>query len=912
MEFTERQLEAISHADGNLQLVACAGSGKTEVVARRVARLLQGGAAPADIIAFTFTEKAAGELQERIHRRCTELLGEVTGLAEMFVGTIHAFCLDLLKTEIPEFMKYEVLNEVRQVLFVDRNSRASGLTLSTTLDDKRLKRFVDTRNYIGALSILREANVNPQVFDACTVAGHLATYEELLRRHRYFDYSSILIEAVGVLLTDESLRTRLAERVRHVIVDEYQDVNPVQETIVRALHDLGASVCVVGDDDQTIYQWRGSDVTNILSFADRYPSTEVRLQENFRSSEGVVDTARRFIRRNNERLDKEMIPTGAHPYESGDIVALSFDSLEDEAAYVARTCSSLLGVAIRDGDGERGMAWSDMAVLMRSVRKTGRAFTEAFDAARVPYIVVGMNTLFDTAEVQAARALFYYLAARDDVSEVDVFEAWVGARAGIDPIALRAALGEVSATRAAIHTSDEQRFSFYNLQRVFLDFLEAAGVREDLVPDGRGEVLFYNLGKFSQLISDFEAIHWKSRPSEKYKTFEGFLEYHAENSYAEGAQDVAYANPNAVRIMTIHQSKGMQWPAVFVPNLLKNLFPSKGHGGRTVWHLLPAEHVRGAGRYRGTVEDERRLFYVAMTRAEKFLHLSWGPIGSNRLFQKASDFWRAVLESRFVQRRYEADYSGRRRLPPRPKAGVSNVALTFSDIKYFFECPYQFKLRILYGFNAPIHEALGYGKSLHDALAEVHARAIRGDIALPEEAEQLVQTHLHTPYAYPTLRETLQASARRVITDYLVDNSDTFAQLEFSEKAIRINLADGVSVVGRVDLVRRLDTDEVSIIDLKSNDRAQAENLTETQLHIYALGYRELTGRDADYVTIYNLDERRQDSRTVQDSILASVEADVLRTAEALRTGEMAPDPTPKKCAGCDYRRMCSAGACAD
>ena len=304
MKFTDAQQRAIEHVEGNLQLIAGAGSGKTEVVARRVVTLLTpvedggGGCTPANIVAFTFTDKAAAELKERIHERCHEAFGEVIGLADMYIGTIHGFCLDLLKSEVPEYMKYEVLNEVQQALFVDRYSRLSGLTQSTTLDGTQLKRFIDTRNYIAALSILREdVVIDASKLAGCSVAENLGLYEKLLHDKGYLDYSGILKEAVAALEHNAGLRERLKARIRHVIVDEYQDVNPVQEAVVATLHALGASVCVVGDDDQTLYQWRGSDVDNILSFKARYPGvTQVQLEENFRSSEGVVAVASQFIK----------------------------------------------------------------------------------------------------------------------------------------------------------------------------------------------------------------------------------------------------------------------------------------------------------------------------------------------------------------------------------------------------------------------------------------------------------------------------------------------------------------------------------------------------------------------------------------------------------------------------------------
>ena len=913
MDFTESQLQAIQHVKGHIQLIACAGSGKTEVVARRVVTLLTPGkkhsVLPRNIVAFTFTEKAAAELKERIHDRCREVLGDVTGLAEMYVGTIHGYCLELLKSEVPKYLKFEVLNEVQQILFIDRHSSKSGLTTSTDLAGKLLRRYIDTGNYGNALSILREAAIDEKALKQGSVKVGMQAYRALLESRSYLDYSAILDDAVNVLRSDEDVRLRLSERVKHVIVDEYQDVNPIQEAVVQALHDLGADLCVVGDDDQVLYQWRGSDVQNILTFEDRYvPVKQVRLEENFRSSEGIVRTASAFIEQNADRLPKQMKPAGAQDYEAGDVVAYSFDTPDDEARYIAETCKSLHGVAIREQDGKmRGIAWSDMAILLRSVAKNGAPITRALDVAGIPYLVIGMNELFGTAEARAARDLFYFMAGRLD--ENATLAAWEAAQTGATRADLKRAIATASKSREEMGTGEE-RYSVYSPQRVFLDFLENAAIREEKVPgsSGRGEIVFYNLGKFSQVISDFEAIHFLSAPKDKYETFANFLQYRAEGSYPEGWQANHYANPNAVRIMTVHQAKGMQWPVVFVPALLRNRFPSKKQGGRNVWHLIPKAAVYGQARYEGSLEDERRLFYVAMTRAQKFLHMTWAPVLGNQLYQARSIFWDDVLASKYVKRRVQ-DYSTRKRLASAPKAGIANVTLTFSDIKYFFECPYQFKLRILYGFNAPIDEALGYGKSLHDALADVHARVIRGEQVDASDVPALVNTHLHAPYAYKALREQLEKAATEVLTDYIGDNKKDFQNIEFSEKLIEVNMGDGVSVVGRIDLVRRKDTDETSIVDLKSTKRAQPEDVTEIQLHIYALGYQELTGRSADYVEIYNLDERKRKPRSVDEYFLEDVKIKVKGAAEALRNGLFNPVPAPKKCAGCDYRRMCSAAA---
>jgi DNA helicase-2/ATP-dependent DNA helicase PcrA len=171
-----------------------------------------------------------------------------------------------------------------------------------------------------------------------------------------------------------------------------------------------------------------------------------------------------------------------------------------------------------------------------------------------------------------------------------------------------------------------------------------------------------------------------------------------------------------------------------------------------------------------------------------------------------------------------------------------------------------------------------------------------------------VETHLHAPYAYPALRQQLEASAERVLHDYLNDNAELFDKIELSEKQIEINFGDGVSVVGRIDLVRRIDTNEITIVDLKSSDRAQAEDVTETQLHVYALGYQDLTGQRPDYVEIYELDQRKRKPRSVDDEFIADVKTKVRAAAQALRSNALPAVPEPKKCTTCDYCGMCTAG----
>ena len=315
---TDRQLEAIGEIDRNLQIIACAGSGKTDVVSLRVAEILsrksKEGVTPRNIVAFTYNDRSAAELKARITRYVTEKLGDTVGLAEMYVGTIHGYCLELLQTYAYKFLKYGVLTEVQARLLVDRYSNQSGLR------DLGLKRFAESGLFLNVLEMLREADINWPLLTDYPVGSALVKYNDLLDSLAYFDFTKMQSEAVKHLANDEDLREKVAERVRYVVVDEYQDVNPLQEKLIQTLHELGANVCVVGDDDQSIYQWRGTDVTNIITFQNRYPDVlPVTMEENFRSSSGVVDCARTVIEQNDpDRLPKQMFSAGNQSFERGE------------------------------------------------------------------------------------------------------------------------------------------------------------------------------------------------------------------------------------------------------------------------------------------------------------------------------------------------------------------------------------------------------------------------------------------------------------------------------------------------------------------------------------------------------------------------------------------------------------------
>lgn len=910
MDYTPSQQEAINHLDGNLQIIACAGSGKTQVISQRIVNILrekgQEGITPANIVAFTFTEKAAGELKNRIHKLAVEQLGSEFGLAEMYVGTIHGFCLDLLQTYLYQFLKYSVLSEVQQRLLIDRHSIESGLTDLVTTTGQRLERWKDSKLYQKVLSIVREAQIDEAALGGHPVRAALEKYHALLDKKGYLDYSRILYEAVMALVENQELRDKLAGRVKYLIVDEYQDVNPLQECLIRLLHGLGAQLCVVGDDDQTIYQWNGSDIGNILSFSERYPDVcKISLAENFRSSRGVVDTAKNVVERNADRLAKSMVSKEKQPFKHGDLLCLRFADPEKEAAWIVRKIADMRGVPFEEKGVIRGLAWSDFAILLRSVKGSGAPFLQALRAANIPYVVKGMTGLFDTAEVQAAAGIFRYQAGEIDRNALS--NLWLTADLGLSEEMIAAAVAMLDQRKAA--WADEWQKSAYSLQKTYLAFLDAIALREEAVPENgaghrsHGEIVYYNLGKFSQLISDYELINFNSDAPSLYQGFAGFLHYHAKDYYPEGWEGAGFAVPDAVQIMTIHQAKGMEFPVVFIPGLLKNRFPSKKQGGRKWSHVVPPAAVIGANRYDGCEEDERRLFYVALTRSKKYLYCTWAPVAAKGLYANPSQFVSEVTSSTDVLTK-EPALGPVEKLPPVAHGEETEVALTFSELKYFYECPYQFKLRFLYGFNPGFHEKIGFGKSLHDVLAEVHRKALDGEYLTPAHVPQLLDVHFHLPYAWQSLRDDMRQQADRALRRYLAENAAILDKVKYAEQSIELKLAEGIVVHGRIDLIRRTDTNQVIIIDFKSTSRSQEEDVTSHQLHVYALGYQQLTGSKADLVEIYNLDEGAGATvrELVDEAMLSQTEADIVAAGRDIREGRLC---RVEQCGGCDFTGIC-------
>ncbi|HQQ96766.1 MAG TPA: ATP-dependent DNA helicase [Cyclobacteriaceae bacterium] len=924
--YTKEQEKAINCLDDNLQIIACAGSGKTEVISRRIINLLkEKKATPDNIIAFTYTEKAAGELKNRIYEMVKNELDGLKGMAEMYIGTIHGWCFKMLQKHHYDYQKYEVLDEIRLKLFVDRNFRTIGMKDIYWIDNPKMpmKMFIDTDKYIQLMNIVREAKTKGKAVLPKHIIEARTKYERTLMDNGYLDFSMIMTKAREHLLEKGEFYKRVTKNIKYLTVDEYQDINPIQEDIIKIIFEAGANICVVGDDDQNIYHWRGSNISYILNFAKSYGASKkvktATLIENFRSSRGIVDVAQKAILKNKVRLDKEMISQNNQEYERDNILFNDFLTEEQENLHIAKTIRNLRGKAFIDkkGDDARGLDYSDFCILLRKWSKAEKII-EIFDREGIPYITGGVNKLFETKEVKASLAIFEFL--NGDVNKKELLKLWLDVSPNIAKSKIESAIEKLKEKQPI---KDETYYFEFILQKIFWEFLDDAEIREETFSNAIekhentfGEIKLYNLGKFSQVINDFETINFKTGNTPYYLfTFLNFIRHAAIDYYPEGWINSTYKTPNAVQIITIHQAKGLEFPVVFIPGMNRNYFPAKKMGGVSEWKFLDENIIEGADRYRGNDENnegERRLFYVAITRSKKYLFISRAPHHSNRLYQKPSDFLDEINESKYIISAKNETYKSLNSLDPTPKDSTNNIELSFSILKDFFQCSYRFELNSIYGFAPPLSPFMGFGQTIHNSLAEIHKRSYDGNDIEETDTEEIVKRHENLPYAPPKAKGDMEKSIRNLVSNYIKDNKKEFKNIEFVEKDIQLNLEDGIFVSGKIDLIKKTAFEgnlETTIIEFKSKLQSQENEITKDQLYLYGLGHKELTGTKADFINIYVLDPRDGSKgfyEKLEDEHLVLIQDKIKEVVNKIRRKDFKRITTWDICKNCDQRLLCS------
>ncbi|NLX50391.1 MAG: ATP-dependent helicase [Methanospirillum sp.] len=901
---TPEQERAIAHGEGHLLLIACAGSGKTETISRRVARLVVDGVDPSSIVAFTFTRRAAGEMAGRIRTHLSASCPGDADFAGIYVGTIHSYCHQRLARAVPRYRGYDLLDDddIRPA-FCHRYFDDLGLDRLRVLYDGRKyepSRYDIIRDFCRNADLVRDERIDPASLEPPFRECYLAYLDRLDEEH-FLDFAGMIASYVEALENDPALVSHEQARVRHLVVDEYQDVNRLQEALIRLMAGEHGSICVVGDDDQCIYQWRGSDYENIISFRTRYPDvTTIRIQQNFRSTPGIVTAAAQVIDRNKHRLPKAMEPWpgGRGRTEPGDIAACFFSHQEEEIAAVVEQIQLLLGRPCTDNRGERHpLRYSDMAVLMRSVRSAAQPLLTALRQAGIPYVVRG-GRLFDRPEVDVAMHALAFLGEypyplRSDrpVTLRILQHAFSGLGwADADPVAFGSAM-------AALRR-ETGRATAVSLQMLLHRVLQAMGGDRAPFP----EVWLYNLGELSQLVTAFEHVYPRITLPGIYL----FLEYvqgHAMNRAGEGGADER-SLPDAVTVSTLHRAKGLQFPVVFMPRLNAGTIPAEWTF-ETPWFV--PDHLFDRERYQGGVEDERRLFYVGITRSEKYLFLSGHRAGDpGKPPANPSIFFDEYPRGGTVDR-FPVRGAGNDAFPtdlaPTPRAPPL-VETSWSALRYYARCPFDYKLRFVYGFDPLPKEEVGIGRAVHSVLAAVHQRALEGEIDI-SEIPGLVDQHMVLRFARQETIDRVRGILARQTLRYVHRSRAGFDRIAGVELPFAIAVGDAV-VSGQMDLLLAGEDGGVEIRDFKLTGDGARETCPDAtrQLQVYAVAATAL-GHEVRTAGIYAFDTGILADVPVDPEALAGTRDALEAMIDGIRRQDFPQNPEERRCAGCDWTCLC-------
>ena len=602
----DRQCEAVKHTEGPLLITAGAGSGKTKVLTCRIAHLLELGVAPYRILAITFTNKAAKEMKERV----TNLVGAQAD--SIWLSTFHSFCAKLLRFEVDGFHGY-----TRNFTIYDSSDQlvlVKDCLKKLNLDDKQFM----PRSVLGTISSAKNVLMDAKAFAAKAsdfyeqkVADVYALYQEKLRENNAVDFDDLLFLAVRLLQEKEDVREKYQSRFQYILVDEYQDTNHAQYALTKILAARWRNICVVGDADQSIYAWRGADIRNIIDFTRDYPdAASIKLEQNYRSTKTILHAANAVIDNNESRPKKTLWtenPAG------NKIIHYQAQTEHDEADYIAGVIYNRHEISHEP--------YGDMAILFRTNAQS-RVLEEKLMRYAIPYTMVGGTKFYDRKEIKDVLAYLRLLYNPEDSLSltriINVPKRNIGATT-MEHVAAYAeeqgiSLFEALSSTDEIPVTKRARTSLESFAAMIFDLLndiegkDVLSLIETVIKqtgygdmldkeaehDPQGESRKENVGEFLSVAKDY----MDSNP-------DGNLQDFLENVALVSDVDDFESSDSKVTLMTLHAAKGLEFPVVFLTGLDEGLFPHS----RTL--LDPAQ-----------VEEERRLAYVGITRAERQLYVT--------------------------------------------------------------------------------------------------------------------------------------------------------------------------------------------------------------------------------------------------------------------------------------------------
>ncbi|MBI3751809.1 MAG: ATP-dependent helicase [Chloroflexi bacterium] len=1006
------QSRAVTHGDGPLLIVAGAGTGKTEVITRRIAWLVATRRArPSEILALTFTDKAAEEMQLRVDQLVPY------GYVDTSISTFHAFGDWLIREfafELGLSPDVRVLSRAEVVVFLRERLFELGLDAYRPLGDP-------TR-FLGALATLfarcRDEDVSQERYlahaarlaatareleaavtatpdagdadrDAAAAAGEEAArqaelaqafgrYTTLLRTNGAIDFGDQVSLALALLRDSAAVRTKVQARYRYVLVDEFQDTNRAQSEIVALLAERHRNVTVVGDDDQSIYRFRGAAISNILQFRERYRGARtVVLRRNYRSFAPILDAAHRLVRFNDpDRLEvkvgisKRLVPERAAP-DPAPVRHLAFASPGEEADWIAGEVSRRLAAGARPrAHAVLVRANADADPILRSLTMAG-----------IPWRFSGSSGLYGRPEVRLL--LSALRAVADPGSSVDVYAIAASEDYRVPPDDLATVMSaarrrhrgtfevleELERQPGSLAVSGPGRAALARLLadlrrlgdlahrrpagEVLYSFLRDSGWLGRLVGSDSvaAEEALANVARFFDVIRAQSAILADDRAV--------FLAPHLA-TLVESGDDPPTGDPDpdvdAVAVMTVHKAKGLEFPVVFLPGLVADRFPARARRDPLALPVELVDEVLPDGDVH--LQEERRLFYVAMTRARDELILTHASEATSGTARRISPFVLEALDlpanavsgqGRAVARSAVDRIAALDGQAPTPEADRRPVegplTLSHSAIDDYLTCPARYRYSHVLRVPTAPHHALVYGSALHKAVQEFHRAQARGRVMDEVELLAVLDAAWTNEGFVSREHETARLAAgrdalRRFRASQLEPGTVVPAWVErefsFSLAGDRIRgrfdrvdiVSDGsgsepaplpeLPSVLRADVLEPtldlLGRERVVITDYKSSDvrdpvKARQRARDSLQLQIYAMAYEAMTGRLPDAVQLHFLDSGLVGRAEVDPKRLEKARQKIATAAAGIRARAFEATPSTMSCTYCPFRDVCPSSA---
>lgn len=937
----EAQQQAVTHREGPLMIIAGAGTGKTTVITRRIAWLIeQTLATPSQILALTFTEKAAGEMEERVD----QLLP--MGYLDLPIHTFHAFCERILREygmEIGLSRDFDVFTGRDSWLLARRNFDRFQLDHYRPLGNptRHLRALLDhvatlkeeqctPRMYFDFIDRLEaEGEPEEELRRLRELARTYETYETLLHEAGGMDFGGLILHTLRLLKERPQILKKLQERYRFILVDEFQDTNPAQYALVKCLAEPEQNLTVVGDDDQSIYRFRGASLANVMQFDEDYPNTHhVVLTENYRSYQEILDASYAFIQNNNpERLE---IKTGLSKQltsgrgQGGVVRHLHHATLEDEAEGIVKTI-------LTEREKDPTVQWKDIGILVRA-NDHAEPFIEAFERHGIPYQFLAQRGLYTKPVILDVLA---WLTLIDDPFDgKSAYRVLTHPTTNVplaDVARILYATRKQGKTLLDVRLSEIQDLSEEALARLehvrsvhaeLSDLARRKRATELLVFTARQTGIVEHLQSLPDAVSKeqfgyLQQLYARIRQFESHteeRSLHAFLEeFAAERASGEqGALEFdVETGPDTVRVLTVHGSKGLEYRIVFVVNLVDRRFPSQHRSDAIPVHEAL---LKKAGKDEH-LEEERRLMYVAMTRARDQLYLTSAEDYGGARKKKPSRFlYELGLDPDGHMTEAGGEASNPFLQPPvSPSATEAPVVFelpkTFSFTQYlaYQTCPLQYKFAHL--FHIPIvgNHVMSFGKSVHGAF-ETYIRTWidQGEAPSKEALDAWFESGwIDEWYPNDTVREEHMERGRKILRTFFETTQKTHPQPFAVEQPFTLKLGSAI-LKGQIDRIDVMD-DGLHIIDYKTGSSKTWSDLRpeqKDQLYLYQQAAEAMYDRPVRKLTYWYVEDNVQVDFLGTETDLERAKTRMISVIESI--GQGAFEPTPGfHCSFCDFRDIC-------